>query len=142
MGHIAAKEIHDAVLIAAAFCMYNRYVDGLATVAPADPRAYDEMGARVAKEVTSETRERGQYLAALSNFEASPMQWVYPSRKAGKRWAQLGCAPEGPIGGYFETAAKASDKSCAFRSLFASAHPAQASARSSGVHPLFIQPAG
>jgi uncharacterized peroxidase-related enzyme len=24
-------EIHDTVLIAAAFCMYNRYVDGLAT---------------------------------------------------------------------------------------------------------------
>jgi hypothetical protein len=43
-------EIHDAVLIAAAFCMYNRYVDGLATVAPADPRLYDEMGARMAKE--------------------------------------------------------------------------------------------
>jgi uncharacterized peroxidase-related enzyme len=43
-------EIHDAVLIAAAFCMYNRYVDGLATVAPADPRLYDEMGARTAKE--------------------------------------------------------------------------------------------
>src|SRR5262249_38791237 len=28
------REIHDAVLIAAAFCMYNRYVDGLATWAP------------------------------------------------------------------------------------------------------------
>src|SRR5277367_2020416 len=40
-------EIHDTVLIAAAFCMYNRYVDGLATVLPADPRAYDEMGRRV-----------------------------------------------------------------------------------------------
>jgi uncharacterized peroxidase-related enzyme len=25
------QEIHDTVLIAAAFCMYNRYVDGLAT---------------------------------------------------------------------------------------------------------------
>ena len=33
-------EIHDAVLIAAAFSMYNRYVDGLATVAPQDPAAY------------------------------------------------------------------------------------------------------
>jgi alkylhydroperoxidase family enzyme len=33
-------EIHDAVLIAAAFCMYNRYVDGLATVAPDDPELY------------------------------------------------------------------------------------------------------
>ena len=29
-------EIHDTVLIAAAFCMYNRYVDGLATWAPVD----------------------------------------------------------------------------------------------------------
>jgi uncharacterized peroxidase-related enzyme len=33
-------EIHDAVLIAAAFCMLNRYVDGLATVAPQDPAVY------------------------------------------------------------------------------------------------------
>lgn len=33
-------EIHDTVLIAAAFCMYNRYVDGLGTVAPDDPAAY------------------------------------------------------------------------------------------------------
>ena len=30
-------EIHDTVLIAAAFCMYNRYVDGLATSAPRGP---------------------------------------------------------------------------------------------------------
>jgi hypothetical protein len=28
------------VLIAAAFCMYNRYVDGLATWAPDDPQSY------------------------------------------------------------------------------------------------------
>jgi uncharacterized peroxidase-related enzyme len=41
-------EIHDAVLIAAAFCMYNRYVDGLATYAPTDPNLYDEMGAQMA----------------------------------------------------------------------------------------------
>jgi uncharacterized peroxidase-related enzyme len=33
-------EIHDAVLIAAAFSMYNRYVDGLATLAPQDPAVY------------------------------------------------------------------------------------------------------
>jgi uncharacterized peroxidase-related enzyme len=33
-------EIHDTVLIAAAFCMYNRYVDGLATLAPEDPEQY------------------------------------------------------------------------------------------------------
>ena len=33
-------EIHDTVLIAAAFCMFNRYVDGLGTLAPADPQAF------------------------------------------------------------------------------------------------------
>jgi uncharacterized peroxidase-related enzyme len=43
-------EIHDTVLIAAAFCMYNRYVDGLATFTPSDPMAYDQMGQRMAKE--------------------------------------------------------------------------------------------
>jgi len=43
-------EIHDTVLIAAAFCMFNRYVDGLATFAPTDPQLYDEMGARMAHE--------------------------------------------------------------------------------------------
>ena len=36
-------EIHDTVLIAAAFCMYNRYVDGLATWAPDEREAYDAM---------------------------------------------------------------------------------------------------
>jgi uncharacterized peroxidase-related enzyme len=41
-------EIHDTVLIAAAFCMYNRYVDGLATFTPTDPAAYDPMGKRMA----------------------------------------------------------------------------------------------
>jgi alkylhydroperoxidase family enzyme len=33
-------EIHDTVLIAATFCMMNRYVDGLATIAPEDPAVY------------------------------------------------------------------------------------------------------
>ena len=43
-------EIHDTVLIAAAFCMYNRYVDGLATWAPQPKEAYQEMGERLAHE--------------------------------------------------------------------------------------------
>lgn len=38
-------EIHDTVLIAAAFCMFNRYVDGLATWAPDDADIYDRIGA-------------------------------------------------------------------------------------------------
>ena len=42
-------EIHDTVLIAAAFCMFNRYVDGLAAWTPTDPAAYDEMGTRMAQ---------------------------------------------------------------------------------------------
>ncbi|OIN61256.1 carboxymuconolactone decarboxylase family protein [Arsenicibacter rosenii] len=41
------REIHDTVLIAALFCLYNKYVDGLATVAPADPAYYDILGDRI-----------------------------------------------------------------------------------------------
>jgi uncharacterized peroxidase-related enzyme len=43
-------EIHDTVLIAAAFCMFNRYVDGLATWTPDDPDVYDKMGKQRAEE--------------------------------------------------------------------------------------------
>src|SRR5271166_5858322 len=43
-------EIHDTVLIAAAFCMYNRYVDGLGTWAPRDIELYRQMGAMMAEE--------------------------------------------------------------------------------------------
>jgi uncharacterized peroxidase-related enzyme len=43
------KAIHDTVLIAAAFCLYNRYVDGLATFAPEDPASYALMGEGLAK---------------------------------------------------------------------------------------------
>jgi hypothetical protein len=40
-------EIHDTVLIAGLFCLYNRYVDGMATVAPADPQFYTGLGQRL-----------------------------------------------------------------------------------------------
>src|SRR5580704_4524461 len=43
-------EIHDTVLIAAAFCMYNRYVDGLATNQPLDEGFYLERGKQVARD--------------------------------------------------------------------------------------------
>lgn len=49
-------EIHDTVLIAAAFCMYNRYVDGLGTLAPDAPERYAAAAERIV--------ERG-YLADL-----------------------------------------------------------------------------
>lgn len=42
-------EIHDTVLIAAVFCMCNRYVDGLATWAPDDPDFYRRRAAIVAQ---------------------------------------------------------------------------------------------
>ena len=55
--HIAAArsagasdyEIHDTVLIAAAFCMFNRYVDGLDTWAPPDTSFYIERAEQVAR---------------------------------------------------------------------------------------------
>jgi hypothetical protein len=43
-------EIHDTVLIAAAFSMYNRYVDGLATWQPEEMAAYKPMGKMMAHE--------------------------------------------------------------------------------------------
>jgi alkylhydroperoxidase family enzyme len=46
------RELHDTVLIAASFSMFNRYVDGLASLTPTDPEAYAEMGVRMAKGYT------------------------------------------------------------------------------------------
>jgi len=40
-------EIHDTVLIAAAFCMFNRYVDGLGTFAPEGEEAYAGIAQRI-----------------------------------------------------------------------------------------------
>ncbi|WP_435353679.1 carboxymuconolactone decarboxylase family protein [Emticicia sp. SJ17W-69] len=41
------RDIHDTVLIAATFCMFNRYVDGLATLSPTDSNLYAQMGERM-----------------------------------------------------------------------------------------------
>jgi hypothetical protein len=43
------RDIHDTVLIAAAFCMFNRYVDGLATTAPTDMDSYPLRAQQVAE---------------------------------------------------------------------------------------------
>ncbi|MDG4825934.1 carboxymuconolactone decarboxylase family protein [Asanoa sp. WMMD1127] len=40
-------EVHDTVLIAAAFAMFNRYVDGLGTHAPDDPAAHAASARRI-----------------------------------------------------------------------------------------------
>lgn len=46
-GGASDVEIHDTVLIAAAFCMYNRYVDGLATFAPDGHEGYAQSAKRI-----------------------------------------------------------------------------------------------
>lgn len=43
------KDIHDTVLIAAAFCMFNRYVDGLAATTPTDMDSYPLRAKQVAE---------------------------------------------------------------------------------------------
>ena len=43
-------DIHDTVLIAAAFCMFNRYVDGLGATTPHDPAFYEIIGKQRAEE--------------------------------------------------------------------------------------------
>lgn len=50
MAGASDNDIHDTVLIAAAFCMYNRYVDGLHTWAPEPRAAYKEEGKQMAFE--------------------------------------------------------------------------------------------
>lgn len=42
-------EIHDTVLIAASFSMFNRYVDGLASLTPPDESDYLAMGKRMSE---------------------------------------------------------------------------------------------
>jgi AhpD family alkylhydroperoxidase len=61
------KAIHDTVLIAAAFCMYNRYVDGLATLTPEDPGHY----ARNAVTLAEQGYLRDQP-ARVSSYSTSP----------------------------------------------------------------------
>jgi hypothetical protein len=43
-------DIHDTVLIAAVFCMFNRYVDGLGATTPEDPVFYEKVGIQRAEE--------------------------------------------------------------------------------------------
>jgi uncharacterized peroxidase-related enzyme len=42
------EDLHDTVLVAAAFCMFNRYVDGLAATTPTDPAVYEMIGRELA----------------------------------------------------------------------------------------------
>ena len=58
-------EVHDTVLIAAAFCMYNRYVDGLDTWQPRDEALYRERGKKTAREGYVEMSR--EYLRSSAN---------------------------------------------------------------------------
>jgi uncharacterized peroxidase-related enzyme len=64
------KEIHDTVLIAAAFCMFNRYVDGLATWQPSDPEIYREIGQQTAR-LGYVGRDYGKQLEAVAAQQGS-----------------------------------------------------------------------
>ncbi len=61
--------IHDTVLIAAAFCMFNRYVDGLGTWAPQEVQPYAETGRMLAHQ---------GYLNALKKYN-NPNTSLTPS---------------------------------------------------------------
>lgn len=66
------RDVHDTVLIAAAFCMYNRYVDGLAAWTPDDPALYDEIGRRLATDgYRHATLEPGDSAEPTEVFAAS-----------------------------------------------------------------------
>lgn len=56
-------EVHDTVLIAALFCLYNRYVDGLGAITPEDPAFYRTLADRIVN--------RG-YLRPEGGFPAPP----------------------------------------------------------------------
>jgi len=62
-------EIHDTVLIAAAFCMFNRYVDGLGTWQPHDEALYRERGKHIARD--GYVFMSKEYLPADSMVEAA-----------------------------------------------------------------------
>lgn len=57
------RDIHDTVLIAAAFCLFNRYVDGLATWAPDDPDFYRHRAVKVAELGYRSEPEKGYFPA-------------------------------------------------------------------------------
>jgi uncharacterized peroxidase-related enzyme len=63
-------ELHDTVLIAAAFCMYNRYVDGLGTWAPANIESYRDRAAAVATGGYDQIPSAIRFRTRESNTEA------------------------------------------------------------------------
>lgn len=60
-------EIHDTVLIAALFCMYNRYVDGLGTALPKDKSYYTMLGERLKNHGYMRLKEGYDHLKKLNS---------------------------------------------------------------------------
>lgn len=58
-------EIHDTVLISALFSLYNRYVDGLASVTPDEPAFYHTLADRIVNR--GYLRPPGGFVAASSH---------------------------------------------------------------------------
>ena len=59
------RELHDTVMIAALFCFYNRYVDGLGTFAPTDPTYYADLGTRLKNNGYNRQPQGYDYLKAI-----------------------------------------------------------------------------
>ncbi len=55
------REIHDTVLIAATFSMFNRYVDGLASFTPTDEKEYEAMGKRMVEKGYVPPAPKGEF---------------------------------------------------------------------------------
>jgi uncharacterized peroxidase-related enzyme len=60
----ADLEIHDTVLIAALFCLFNRYVDGLAAPTPSHPETYRQRARQVA--------EHGYHVSPVRSDQSAP----------------------------------------------------------------------
>ncbi|MCA0364946.1 MAG: peroxidase-related enzyme [Bacteroidetes bacterium] len=56
------REIHDTVLIAALFCLYNKYVDGMGSATPTDPKFYLTLGERITTHGYSRLKEGYDHL--------------------------------------------------------------------------------
>jgi hypothetical protein len=69
------EEIHDTVLIATAFSMCNRYVDGLSTWQPRDSDVYLEIGQHTAR-LGYVGRGSKKPLEAIAATQGSPLEKV------------------------------------------------------------------
>jgi hypothetical protein len=69
------KETHDAVLMASAFCMFDRFVDGLATRQPGDSDVYREIDQHTAR-WGQVGRDCQKPLEAIAAKQGSPLEKV------------------------------------------------------------------